>query len=89
MVKIDTAQNKVVGRPVPLGGTPSGMATGEGSVWVANTGDATLQRIDPDKQCARRRPAEASATIPSAVTVGDGSVWVTVAEDNTIVRVEP
>ncbi len=43
-----------------------GLATGEGSVWVANTGDATLQRIDPDKHVARRRPAEASATIPSA-----------------------
>ena len=30
VVKIDTAQNKVVGRPVPLGGTPAGMAIGDG-----------------------------------------------------------
>ena len=32
---------------IPVGKQPSGVATGAGSVWVANGGEKTISRIDP------------------------------------------
>jgi DNA-binding beta-propeller fold protein YncE len=64
------------------------LTTGEGSVWVANTGDATLQRIDPDNYSLDGDPLKLG-NHPVGPAVGEGSVWVAVAEDNTVVRVEP
>jgi streptogramin lyase len=55
---------------------------------VANTGDAVLQRIDPDKRAIDGDPLKLG-NHPVGIAVDDGSVWVTVAEDNTVVRVEP
>ena len=59
-----------------MGSSPAGVAVGAGSVWVANSGDGTVTRIDP-------RTDKAHATIvvggsPQAITVADGRVWVTV-----------
>jgi streptogramin lyase len=71
-----------------VGGAPSGLAAGEGSVWVTDTGDGTLQRIDPDSM-SLQDDAVRVGTLPAAVAVGEGSVWVTVALGNELVRVEP
>ena len=39
---------------IPVGRSPAGVAVGAGSVWVANSGDGTVTRIDPttDKSIA-------------------------------------
>ncbi len=44
---IDPATGEASGEPVEVGSRPSGIATGEGSVWVANAGDGTVSQIDP------------------------------------------
>ena len=31
---------------IPVGNGPTGVAVGDGSVWVANASDGTLSRID-------------------------------------------
>ena len=61
---------------VPVGSQPTGLAVGDGSVWVANGGDGTVSRVDPFT-------AEVLATIklglrPVDVAVGEGAVWVAV-----------
>jgi streptogramin lyase len=33
---------------IPVGDSPAGVATGEGSVWVADSGAGTLVRVDPN-----------------------------------------
>jgi YVTN family beta-propeller protein len=51
------------------------VSAGFGSLWVVNTLDGTLTRIDPG---ARR--VEATIDVgdgPRAVAVGRGAVWVT------------
>ena len=70
---------------IPIGGRPSGLAVGEGSIWVANQDDNTLLRIDP-------RSREIVRTIglgirPTNVAVGVGSVWV--LSDWALLRVDP
>ena len=52
------------------------MAVGAGSVWVADSGDGTVTRIDP-----RTDKVHATITVgasPQAITVANGRVWVTV-----------
>ncbi|MBD0330530.1 MAG: hypothetical protein ICV64_10575 [Thermoleophilia bacterium] len=61
---------------IRVGDAPQAVAAGEGAVWVANTGDGTVSRIDP-------ATGEVGATIglghrPGAVAVGEGFVWVAV-----------
>ncbi len=44
---IDPATGRQIGQAIDVGDRPSGIATGAGSVWVANAGDGTVTRIDP------------------------------------------
>ncbi len=65
----------------PVGRAPVGIAYGAGSVWVANSGDGTVSRIDPTT-------SKVVATIPvgnnpRGIAVGDGKVWVTVQATGT------
>ena len=55
---------------------PAGIAVGAGSVWVANSGDGTVTRIDPDG--ARSRETIQVGGSPQSVVVAGGRVWVTV-----------
>ena len=61
-------------RDPSVGQGPTAVAVGEGAVWVANTQDDTVSRIDP-------RTAAVTQTIPvgrrpTGVAAGDGAVWV-------------
>jgi YVTN family beta-propeller protein len=60
---------------IPVGRGPAAIAYGNGTVWVANTKDRTISRID-------RRTNHVTATIktgavPAGIAVGAGHVWVT------------
>jgi YVTN family beta-propeller protein len=86
VVAIDAATNKVVGE-VPLGGRPSAIAVGEGSVWVGNADERTLLRIDP-----RTRGIVNTiglGKVPTGATVGGGSVWVVSQEANVVLEIDP
>jgi streptogramin lyase len=63
-------------RTIPVGGQPTGLATGAGSVWVASTAAGTLTRIDPDRDTV-------TATVrvgerPYAVAASRQAIWVAV-----------
>jgi YVTN family beta-propeller protein len=46
VARIDAATGSILAE-VTVGDTPTSIAVGEGAVWVANTGDGTVSRIDP------------------------------------------
>jgi YVTN family beta-propeller protein len=46
VVAIDARSGEVVGK-TPVGIDPQALAVGDGSVWVANTTDRTVARVDP------------------------------------------
>jgi YVTN family beta-propeller protein len=82
---IDPAANRVVEKGV-AGVSPSAIAIGEGSVWVANAGDNTVSRINP------RTASEVSdSTVgrrPRGVAVGAGAVWVTNEAEDTVTQID-
>jgi DNA-binding SARP family transcriptional activator/streptogramin lyase len=86
VVAIDADSTEVVGE-VPVGGRPKGVALGEGSLWVGNSDDRTLLRIDPRTHAVLETIG--LGVPPSAVTVGGGSVWVVSQAANVVLQVDP
>jgi YVTN family beta-propeller protein len=83
---IDPATNLVVDE-IPVGARPSGIAVGEGSVWVGNRDDNTLLRIDPRSRKVIRTIG--LAVEPGAVAVAAQSVWVAIRAGDAVLRVDP
>jgi YVTN family beta-propeller protein len=65
-----------VSATIPVGRSPAGVTVGAGSIWVANSGDGTVTRIDPSD-------GNILATIhvggsPFDLTFAHGLAWVTI-----------
>jgi YVTN family beta-propeller protein len=86
LVRIDLASKTVVGS-IGVGNHPNSVAVGEGSVWVANSGDGTVSRIDPVTNTITATIAVGHG--PQAIAVGEGSVWVANKLSNTVSRIDP
>ena len=67
--------------PIDVGGAPSAIAIGAGSVWVADQARGRVLRIDPR---SRRRAGRAVRIGggPLALAVGEGGVWVADGDGN-------
>jgi YVTN family beta-propeller protein len=91
LTKIDAKQRASSGTFSLDNRTPTGIAVGAGSVWVAHGAIGKLAQVDPQfGQVAGTIDiaGEALGTTNGAVTVGEGSVWA-VYGDSTIARVDP
>jgi YVTN family beta-propeller protein len=72
---------------VPVGGRPAGLAVGGGSVWVTDSVNNTILRIDPSKRVVIDRIPVGSD--PSGVAVGGGAVWAANSQAGTLSQVNP
>ncbi len=73
---------------IRVGNAPSGVAVGEGSVWVTNAGDSSVSRIDPEtNEVSQTLPA--SEPGPTGIAVGDGALWVADSIGAALLRVDP
>jgi YVTN family beta-propeller protein len=82
---VDVASALRVAATIPVGDSPSAVAASEDAVWVANTGEGTVSRIDPATN-------EVVATIevggsPDEVAIGGDDVWVA-RQDGRVVRID-
>ena len=85
VVLIDPGTRAIVA-DIPVGTDPASIAVGEGSVWVANTGDNTLSRIDP---ATRQVHTIGLGVTPTGVATGLGGVWVGDPYARRIIRIDP
>ena len=69
------------------GSSPSDVAAGSGSVWVANYSDNTVLRIDPVTH-AVEQTIQVDST-PSGIAVGAGAVWVANNFSGTVSKIDP
>jgi len=70
---------------VMTGQNPDGIAYGAGALWIANTGDGTVVRVDPKKHRTVQTIKVGSA--PESIAVGDKDVWVANSGDGTVSRI--
>ncbi len=71
---------------VPLGTSPSGLASGDGAVWVASPNQNTVSRIDPAARSVEQTIQVGSS--PTGLAVGAGAVWVTNYYGQTVSRID-
>ena len=82
---IDPGDGRITGQ-YAVGREPGAMVAGAGSLWVANTQDGTVSRID--------RAHDQVVTIdvggePAGLAFGGGSLWVADGEARTVHQVDP
>lgn len=73
---------------VEVGDAPFGIGFGEGYVWVTNSGDDTVMRLDPRSGEVVGEPISVPGQ-PVGVTADEGAVWVTSNDANTVTRIDP
>jgi YVTN family beta-propeller protein len=91
LTKIDAKQRTSSGTFTLDNRTPTGIAVGASSVWVAHGAVGKLAQVDPQFGQVMETvdvAGEALGTVNGAVTVGEGSVWA-VYGDSTVARVDP
>jgi len=82
-------KSRVVTATTFAGNTPSAIAYGNGSVWIANEADSRVTRINPITNGPSYGPGISVGRRPSGVTVGAGAVWVTDTGDDSVSRIPP
>jgi len=87
IVRVDPSERRVVGDPVAVPDA-TGLAVGEGSVWVTSGADGTLTRIDPATGQVAGGPIRVGRR-PTDVAIGAGAVWVANTGDGTVTRIDP
>jgi YVTN family beta-propeller protein len=84
---IEPRTNRVVDVVQNVGVTPSAIAVGAGSVWIASLGAKTMTRLDAATRTLQATiPLEATAT---GVTVGYRSVWTGNGILGSVSRIDP
>ena len=83
---IDPGSGRVASA-IPVGSAPAEVAVGADAVWVTNTSENTVSRIDLVTNGIRQTiPVGAG---PAGVAVGGGAVWVANGLDGTVSRIDP
>jgi DNA-binding beta-propeller fold protein YncE len=72
---------------VLVGRRPVALAVGHGSVWVANTDDGTVSRVDPDRREVIRTIGIGAPAVDLAIATD--AVWVANGSDGTVSRIDP
>jgi YVTN family beta-propeller protein len=91
LTKIDTGRRAVAGTYALENRTPTGLAFGAGSLWVAHGALGQLAQVDPEFGQVTKTldvAGEALGAPNGAVAVGAGAVWA-VYGDSTLARVDP
>jgi YVTN family beta-propeller protein len=70
------------------GSEPSGVAVGDGAVWVSNSGDSTVQRFNP--RTFQEGPVRTISVgrQPVGLAFGEGALWVANRADDSVTRID-
>ena len=90
----EASDHSVADTPIPVGEQPTGLATGDGAVWVLNYSDGTITRVNPASGRVtgtiafgpRTDPNRLAANSPIRLAVTPGTVWVSDAAANALHR---
>jgi YVTN family beta-propeller protein len=88
LARIDAADVRVTGTTF-AGAEPTGIVVASESVWVANSGEATVSRFNPltFQEGPLRSPSVGRR--PTGIAFGEGAIWVANAGDDAVTRIDP
>jgi YVTN family beta-propeller protein len=86
LVAIDARSGEALGK-TPVGIDPQAVAVGDGSVWVANTTDRTVARVDP--ATVSLEDTVPIGVYPSDLVVGPRAVYVASGPLGQLVEIDP
>jgi YVTN family beta-propeller protein len=84
LTRLDARTGSVQGHVDP-NATASGVAVGEGAVWLTDTDAGNVIRVDPTGLV---KPIPVGNG-PTAIAAGEGGVWVVDSLNETVVRIDP
>jgi YVTN family beta-propeller protein len=84
--ELDAVTGRIVAQ-VRVGSGPDPIATGGGSVWVANVFDNTVSQVDPASSSVRQTIGVGLE--PTAVAFGEGSLWVVCGGARRLLWIDP
>jgi YVTN family beta-propeller protein len=87
VARIDPSTN-LVARTSVVTNSADDIAAGQGAVWVMNSDDDSVARVDPATVRVTATPVRVGRT-PKAVAAGGGAVWVMSERDGTVTRIDP
>ncbi len=85
VVVIDPTLGRVVDT-AKVGAGPAAIVYGHGSIWVANSEDNTVSRIDPE---TREVIKVIGVDSPVDLAVGTDAIWVAGGVDGSVARIDP
>jgi YVTN family beta-propeller protein len=80
------ATGRHINAQVPVGDAPTGVAYGDGAIWVTNAESNTVSRIDPTRNDVRQTIDVGVS--PSGIAVGNHAVWVANSYDGMVSRID-
>src|SRR5919108_412111 len=83
--RIDTRAGDVVAQYL-VGREPRALATGAGSVWIADAKDGTVSRLEPGDNRVTTIPVGSD---PVALAYGGGALWGAESGDRTVAQISP
>jgi YVTN family beta-propeller protein len=87
IARVDAVSRDVLAT-TSVGNDPSAIAAGAGSIWVTDSDDNTVTRLDPESEGAVIGTTSVGQG-PNALAVGAGAVWVANTQDDTVSRIDP
>jgi YVTN family beta-propeller protein len=87
LARLDPGTGRVL-ESTRAGIQPAGIASGFGSIWVSNSGEATVYRYNPSTFVEGPIQTTAVGTRPTGIAIGAGAVWVTNTADDTVTRID-
>jgi YVTN family beta-propeller protein len=88
LARIRRDASRVIGSTL-TGASSSSVVVGDGSLWVANAGDATVQRFNPATFTEGPVRVITVGRVPVALAYGHDALWVVNRADDTVTRIDP
>jgi virginiamycin B lyase len=87
LTRIDPRTNRVVGRPIPVGGGPNNVAFSHGAVWVTDFDGGRILRVEESTgRTVAKIPAGSGL---SGIATTSEAIWVTDWDRDELLRVDP
>jgi YVTN family beta-propeller protein len=88
LARIEPKAGRVTGS-VTVGAMPRALVVGGGSLWVFNSGDATVDRFNPATFESGPTETKSVGSGSAGIAFGEGAVWVANTVDDTVTRIDP